>query len=42
MHSFDLETDPILEVRGLTKHFPIGSIFKTRYVHAVEDRSPFR
>ncbi len=41
MHSFDLETDPILEVRGLTKHFPVGSIFKTRYVHAVEDRLLF-
>ena len=39
MHSFDLETDPILEVRGLTKRFPIGSIFKTRYVHAVESVS---
>ncbi|MGZ6316069.1 MAG: ABC transporter ATP-binding protein [Anaerolineales bacterium] len=39
MHSFDVETDPILEVRGLTKRFPIGSIFKTRYVHAVESVS---
>jgi len=30
---------PLLEVRHLTKHFPVGSIFKTRQVHAVEDVS---
>ncbi len=39
MNSFDLDTHPILQVRGLTKRFPIGSIFKTRYVHAVESVS---
>jgi peptide/nickel transport system ATP-binding protein len=39
MNSFNLDTDPILEVRGLTKHFPIGSILKTRFVHAVESVS---
>ncbi len=26
---------PLLEVRNLVKHFPIGSIFKQKYVHAV-------
>jgi peptide/nickel transport system ATP-binding protein len=31
--------DPILEVHGLTKRFPVGTIFKTRHVHAVEDVS---
>src|SRR5512140_2520152 len=30
---------PLLEVRGLTKRFPIGTIFKTRQVHAVDDVS---
>ena len=28
---------PLLDVRHLTKHFPVGSILKTRHVHAVED-----
>ena len=28
---------PILDVRHLTKHFALGTIFKTRHVHAVED-----
>ena len=28
---------PLLDVRHLTKHFPLGTIFKTRHVHAVED-----
>jgi peptide/nickel transport system ATP-binding protein len=27
----------LLDVRHLTKHFPVGTIFKTRHVHAVED-----
>ncbi len=31
-----LET-PLLDVRHLTKHFPVGSIIKTHHVHAVED-----
>ena len=30
---------PLLDVRHLTKHFPVGSFIKTRYVHAVEDVS---
>ncbi len=35
-------TDPKitgLEVRGLTKYFPVGTLIKTRQVHAVEDVS---
>jgi peptide/nickel transport system ATP-binding protein len=32
-------TGPLLEVRGLTKYFPVGSIFRTRQVHAVENAS---
>ena len=39
MDSLDIETAPLLDVRGLTKRFPIGSIFRTRQVHAVEDVS---
>jgi peptide/nickel transport system ATP-binding protein len=30
---------PILDVRGLTKYFPVGTFIKTRQVHAVEDAS---
>src|SRR5512140_2508819 len=33
------ESQALLDVRGLTKRFPIGSIFRTRLVHAVEDVS---
>ena len=33
------DIDPILEIHHLTKHFPVGSVFKTRQVHAVEDVS---
>jgi len=35
------ETDgtPLLDVRHLTKHFPVGSISQSRKVHAVEDVS---
>ncbi len=33
------ERFPLLEVQGLTKHFPMGTFFKTRFVHAVEDVS---
>jgi peptide/nickel transport system ATP-binding protein len=29
----------LLDVRHLTKHFPVGTFFKTRHVHAVEDVS---
>ncbi len=39
MNSSNVETESILEVRGLTKRFPVGSIFETRHVHAVEDVS---
>jgi len=39
MASLNPITDPILEVCNLTKHFPAGSVFKTRHVHAVEDVS---
>ncbi|KAB8143839.1 ABC transporter ATP-binding protein [Chloroflexia bacterium SDU3-3] len=35
-----VDTDsPVLEVRGLTKHFPVGGMFQKRYVHALEDVS---
>jgi peptide/nickel transport system ATP-binding protein len=37
-----IQTDlsaPLLEVRGLTKRFPVGKVFHTSYVHAVEDVS---
>jgi peptide/nickel transport system ATP-binding protein len=30
---------PLLRVEGLTKHFPVGSVFKPRQVHAVEGAS---
>ncbi len=30
-------TAPLLEARGLTKHFPVGGPFKRRYLHAVDD-----
>ena len=30
---------PLLDVRHLTKHFPLGGFIKTRHVHAVEDVS---
>ena len=29
----------VLDVRGLTKHFPVGTFLKTQQVHAVEDIS---
>lgn len=34
-----IEFVPILEVRGMTKHFPVGVFNRTRQVHAVEDVS---
>lgn len=37
MHISD--ASPILDVHNLTKRFPVGSIFKTHQVHAVEDVS---
>jgi peptide/nickel transport system ATP-binding protein len=31
--------DTVLEVRNLTKRFPVGSLFSTKHVHALEDAS---
>jgi peptide/nickel transport system ATP-binding protein len=39
MIQFTPELTPILDVRGLTKHFPVGVFFNKRQVHAVEDAS---
>jgi peptide/nickel transport system ATP-binding protein len=33
------EPSPILELRQVTKHFPVGTFNRTRQVHAVEDAS---
>jgi peptide/nickel transport system ATP-binding protein len=33
------EITPILDVRGMTKHFPVGTFLKSKQVHAVEDAS---
>jgi len=33
------DSQPILDVRGVTKHFPVGVFNRTRQVHAVEDVS---
>ena len=30
---------PLLAVRGLTKRFPVGGLFESRQVHALEDAS---
>ena len=30
---------PLLEVSGLTKHFPVGGFFRSLNVHALEDVS---
>jgi peptide/nickel transport system ATP-binding protein len=35
----DLQPSPILDVRALTKHFPVGTLTKTHQVHAVENVS---
>ena len=32
-------TAPVLDVRGLTKHFPVGGIFGSARIHALEDVS---
>ncbi len=32
-------SDVVLEVRNLTKHFPVGTLFRPRFVHALEDVS---
>ena len=39
MDQLDLPATNILDVRGLTKHFPVGTFLKTRQIHAVEDVS---
>ncbi len=31
--------ETVLEVRNLTKHFPVGSMFKPKFVHALNDAS---
>jgi peptide/nickel transport system ATP-binding protein len=32
-------TEPVIEVRNLTKHFPVGGLFGSQVVHALEDVS---
>jgi peptide/nickel transport system ATP-binding protein len=39
MNLFDAELGPILDVRGITKYFPVGVFNRSRVVHAVEDIS---
>lgn len=39
IQSLDHSGPPILEVRHLVKHFPIGAFFQTKYVHALNDVS---
>jgi peptide/nickel transport system ATP-binding protein len=39
MQPLDSKPVPVLELRNLTKRFPVGSIFRTQLVHAVEDVS---
>jgi peptide/nickel transport system ATP-binding protein len=33
------ETAPLLDVRGLTKHFPVGGLWRRRHVHALNHAS---
>src|SRR5690242_7120048 len=33
------DTSPLLEARGLTKHFRVGGLFSRRMLHAVDDVS---
>jgi peptide/nickel transport system ATP-binding protein len=33
------DNEVVREVRNLTKHFPVGSLFRPRYVHALNDAS---
>ena len=33
------DTEVVLDVRNLTKHFPVGSPFRPRHVHALNDAS---
>lgn len=39
MSIYDPNNDPILDVRALSKHFPCGTFFSSKQVHAVEDVS---
>lgn len=39
MNQETVKSQEILEVRGLTKHFPVGTFTHSRKVHAVEDAS---
>ena len=39
MNLINPELSPILDVRGITKHFPVGVFYHARQVHAVEDVS---
>ena len=39
MTAYNPETSPLLDVRGLTKRFPVGTFILTRQVHAVENVS---
>ncbi len=39
MSPYDPYHDPILDVRALSKHFPCGTFFSSKQVHAVEDVS---
>jgi peptide/nickel transport system ATP-binding protein len=39
MNPINPEPSPLLEVRGITKHFPVGVFYRPRQVHAVEDVS---
>ncbi len=39
MSPYDPDHDPILDVRALSKQFPVGTFFSSKQVHAVEDVS---
>ena len=38
-HDLGTQAEPVLEVRNLTKHFPVGSPFRPKHVHALNDVS---
>jgi peptide/nickel transport system ATP-binding protein len=38
-HDLGAQGEPVLEVRHLTKHFPVGNMVQTKYVHALDDVS---
>ena len=39
MNPINPEPNPLLDVRAITKHFPVGVFYRSRQVHAVEDVS---